>query len=105
MMISRRSSRNPCHPGSDRDLEGWNCGDTLMAKKKGIYWHLSINVGGLSVKEESGNKIADLCHLIQDCKADSTSISELGLNPRNLLKHKQWAERMLISFKNFMESK
>ena len=71
-----------------------------MAKKEGIYRHLSINVGGLSTEEVAGNKTMDLCHLIQDCEADSTSISEHGLNPRNLPKHEQWAERMLGKLEN-----
>ena len=57
-------------------------------------------MGGFSVEEKEGNKVEDLCQLIQASEADSTSITEHGLNPKNIPRNGQWTERMLGKIEN-----
>ena len=95
------STHNLPHQDYEGDHTRWNCGDSLGRKSNRVIRLLSINAGNFSVVEKKEGKVEDLCALIRSTQADITTLSEHGLNPKNLPSHEQWPERMYGQFENY----
>ena len=90
----------PSHQEEGEGFNRWNCGDSLRRRSSNSVRVLAINTGNFTVEEKTSNKVTDLCALIRSVEANVTTFCEHGLNPKNLPRHEQWAERTSGAFEH-----